>query len=75
MSNSNLSFKFRKPQVQKFCFIPPKIIFIKVHFGSEKILGLKEFMGLKNFGSRIFLGPTKILGPKKFWDKKYLDIF
>ena len=26
--------QFRKPQVQKLCFIPPKIIFIKVHFGS-----------------------------------------
>ena len=37
--------QFRKPQVQKLCFIPPKIIFIEVHFWLEKILGLKKKFG------------------------------
>ena len=37
--------QFRKPEVQKLCFIPPKIIFIEVHFWLEKILGLKIFLG------------------------------
>ena len=36
---------FRKPQVQKLCFKPQKIIFIEVQFWLEKNLGLK-----KNFG-------------------------
>ena len=36
---------FRKPQFQKVCFIPPKIIFIEVHFWLEKILGLEIFFG------------------------------
>ena len=41
---SNLyAMQFRKPQVQKLCFIPPKIIFIEVHFWLVKILGLKRF--------------------------------
>ena len=46
--------QFRKPQVQKLCFIPPKIIFIEVHFWLENILGLK-----KDFGGVIlvFLDP------------------
>ena len=37
--------QFRKLQVQKLCFIPPKIIFIEVHFWLEKIFGLKKFFG------------------------------
>ena len=43
-------------QVQKPCFIPPKIILFEVHFGSEKSLGLKKILGLK-----------ENLGLKKFW--------
>ena len=37
--------QFRKPQVQKLCFIPPKIIFIEVHVWLEKNVGLKFFFG------------------------------
>ena len=40
-----LCMQFRKPQVQKLRFIPPKIIFIEVHFWLEKILGLKFLFG------------------------------
>ena len=38
--------QLRKPQVQKLCFIPPKIIFIEVHFWLEKNLGLKKIFGM-----------------------------
>ena len=64
--------QFRKPQVQKLCFIPPKIIFIEIHFGSEQILGLKKIWVCKIFGSEKNFGPKKdmhlknILGLKKF---------
>ena len=37
--------QFRKPQVQKLCFIPPKIIFIEVHFWLEKKIGSGIFFG------------------------------
>ena len=53
--------QFGKAQVQKLCFIPPKIIFIEVHFGSEKILGLKKI-----FAKKIKI-PKKNVGPKKSW--------
>ena len=46
--------QFRKPQVQKLCVLPPKIVLIEVHFGSEKkilvsdtILCLKKILGMK----------------------------
>ena len=66
------------PQVQKLCFIPPKIFFIDVNFGSEKILGLKNFWieiffePIKFLVNKIF-GPKKNLGlEKKFgWEKKF----
>ena len=34
---------FRKPQVKKPCFLPTKIIFIEVHFGSENFWVWKKF--------------------------------
>ena len=37
--------QFRKPQVQKLCFTPQKIIFIEVTFWLEKDLDLKKKFG------------------------------
>ena len=58
VSNSSLSktfalCQFRKLKVQKLCFFPSNIVFIEVHFGSEK----KE--------SKNHLGSEKILIRKK----------
>ena len=50
--------QFRKPQVQRLCFIPPKIIFIEVHFWLAKILGLN-----KNFGGVLLV----VLVPLVTW--------
>ena len=41
---------FPASKVQKLHIFPPKIVFIEVHFGSEKILGLKKFWGRTKFG-------------------------
>ena len=39
---------------------PPKVAFIEIQFGSEKICGLKSNWGLKNCGSKKF-GPEIFL--------------
>ena len=63
--------RFGKPQVQKLSFILPKIIFIEVNFGSEKMLGLKKNLGLKNFRSKNFFWKEKIFWSEIFfWFKK-----
>ena len=66
VSNSNLSktLNFRKPQVQKLCFITSKIILGQKKFWSEKnFWSEKYFRSKKNFGWKNFLG-AKII----FWD-------
>ena len=63
--------QFSKPQVQKLCFIPLKIIFIEIHFGSEQILGLKKIWVWKNFGSEKNFGPKNICLWKLFLDQTF----
>ena len=49
--------QFRQPHFQNLCFIPKKIIFIEVHFGSEKYVGSeKNVEPKKNFASEKILG-------------------
>ena len=60
--------QFRKPEVQKLCFIPPTIISIEVNFWLEKILrrgeaGIfseanPEFRGLVNHCLRLSKLPS-----------------
>ena len=70
--------QFSKPQVQKLCFLPRKIVF---HWSSfmnfimdlQKMLSLKFFLGLikfwfrKNFLFWKKFWVKKIVGPKKIW--------
>ena len=61
--------KIFKNRVQKLCFLPPKLVFIKVHFkilGLNNILGLKKIYGLKKVLSKKMF-EAKVFGPKKIW--------
>ena len=40
-------YQFGEPQVQKLCFLPPKIAFIEAHFKSEKNFVSKTIKCLK----------------------------
>ena len=71
MSNSSLSktfalvsLKSHKYRSSVLCFLPPKIVFIEVHFVSKKILGLKIFWGWTKFCVQ-----KKIFDLKKFFRK------
>ena len=54
--------QIRKPQVQKLYFLHPKIVLIEVHYGPEKILGLKKFWSEKILDPKNILGLAKIQG-------------
>ena len=56
------SCQFRKLKVQKLCFLPPNIVFIEVHFGSENIWALKKWVQ-KLFWVKQNFSPEKNLGP------------
>ena len=68
--------KFKKPQFQKLCFIPPNIIFIEIHSETGQIFRLKKNLGLKKFWFREefwalkFFAPEKTLVLKKILDGK-----
>ena len=57
-------------QVQKPCSIPPKIIFIEVHFGSKHFWVWKKFGSEKILVSRKIMGLKKTFCLKKIWIRK-----